>query len=102
MLPIKRCEGGFASTSKTCTTRAASEIGLRRWTRLVKSSAENSFVHLRGEFGHARHGAGEPVHVVAARLGHVNANTMLAVYAHALPSQGRSAAARLGVLGTGN
>jgi integrase len=46
--------------------------------------------------------AGEPAHVVAARLGHANAMITLGVYAHALPGHGRQAAATLGRLLHGN
>jgi integrase len=35
------------------------------------------------------------VHVVSARLGHVDATTTLSRYAHALPVQGQDAAAQL-------
>ena len=42
--------------------------------------------------------AGEPVHVVSARLGHSKVITTLETYAHALPSHGRAAAARLGAI----
>jgi integrase len=40
-------------------------------------------------------GAGVPVHVVAARVGHAKASMTLNVYSHALPSQQQDAAARL-------
>jgi integrase len=43
-------------------------------------------------------GAGEPVHAIAGRVGLKNANVTFAAYAHALPSQQRSAAANLGAL----
>jgi integrase len=43
-------------------------------------------------------GNGAPVHVVAARLGHMDATVTLRVYAHALPSQQRHAADRLGAV----
>jgi integrase len=43
-------------------------------------------------------GAGEPVHVAAARLGHRDATITLAIYAHALPSMQRQAAQTLGSL----
>ena len=42
--------------------------------------------------------AGEPVHVVAARVGHAKVTTTLETYAHALPSHGKAAASRLGAI----
>jgi integrase len=42
--------------------------------------------------------AGEPVHVVAARLGHAKVTTTLEIYAHALPAHGQAAARTLGGL----
>jgi integrase len=42
--------------------------------------------------------AGEQVHVVAQRLGHTQPTTTLLIYAHALPSQQKGAAAKLGTM----
>jgi integrase len=43
-------------------------------------------------------GAGEPVHVVAARLGHRNPTVTLTIYAHALPGMQQQAARTLEAL----
>ena len=42
--------------------------------------------------------AGEPVHVVAERLGHSDINITLNTYAHVLPDMQQSAATKLGAL----
>lgn len=76
------------------------DVGFRLFQNIVKAAEVRriTFHGLRHTSATLLLGAGEPVHVVAGRLGHKNANVTLAVYAHALPSQQRSAAANLGAL----
>ncbi len=75
-------------------------LGGREFKRLTKAAAVRpiKFHGLRHTCDTLALGNGEPVHVVAQRLGHRNATMTLTVYAHALPNQQRQAADRLGAV----
>jgi integrase len=78
----------------------ASNIGNREFARVVKAAGVRriKFHGMRHTCATLMLGAGEAVHVVAARLGHAKVTTTLEVYAHALPKQGQDAADRLGAV----
>ncbi len=78
----------------------AKNLGLREFAKLLKASGVR-----RIKFHGMRHTcatlllqAGVSPHVVQKRLGHKRIEMTLSIYAHALPSMQRDAAARLGAL----
>lgn len=76
------------------------DLGNRAFARVQKAANVRriSFHGLRHTCATLLLGAGVPVHEVAARLGHSEASMTLNIYAHALPSQQKAAAAKLGAL----
>jgi integrase len=77
-----------------------SNLGQREFAKVVKAADVRpiKFHGLRHTSATLLLAAGEPVHVVSARLGHAKVTTTLETYAHALPSHGKAAAARLGAI----
>jgi integrase len=80
--------------------RAGARPGRIEFARVIKAAGVRAIkVHgLRHTSATLMLAAGEPVHVVAARLGHAKVTTTLETYAHALPSHGQAAALRMGRL----
>lgn len=78
----------------------ANNLGERQFARLTKAADVRriKFHGLRHTCATLLLSAGEPVHVVAERLGHSDVNITLNTYAHVLPDMQRSAAAKLGAL----
>lgn len=78
----------------------ANNLGERSLDRLAKKANVRriKFHGLRHTCATLLLGAGEPVHVVAQRLGHADVGITLNIYAHVLPDMQQSAAARLGRL----
>lgn len=83
----------------------AGNLGGREMARVLKGSGVRriKFHGLRHTSATLLLAAGEPAHVVAARLGHSKVQMTLEVYAHALPAHGQQAARTIGGLlyGTG-
>ena len=77
-----------------------SHLGQREFGRIIKAAGVPviKFDGLRHTTATLLLAAGEPVHVVSARLGHSRLPRHWRCYAHALPSHGRAAAARLGAI----
>jgi integrase len=79
----------------------ANNIGGREMARVLKAAPglrRIKFHGLRHTCATLLLGAGEPVHVVAARLGHRNPTVTLTIYAHALPGMQQQAARTLEAL----
>jgi site-specific recombinase XerC len=78
----------------------ANNLGERSLDRLAKMAVVRriKFHGLRHTCATLLLQAGEPVHVVAERLGHSDVNITLNTYAHVPPDMQRSAADRLGTL----
>ena len=104
------CDFGlvFAKAHGDVTNRAtligqplqANNLGERSFLKLVKAANVRPIVFhgLRHTCATLMLRTGEPVHVVAQRLGHSDASITMRVYAHVLPDMQQSAAAKLGAL----
>jgi len=75
-------------------------LGQREFARVIKAADVRriKFHGLRHTCATLLLAAGEPVHVVAARLGHKDATITMKVYAHVLPSMQQQAARTIGTL----
>ena len=75
-------------------------LGQREYARLIKAAGVRSikFHGLRHTCATLLLQAGQPVHVVAERLGHQRTDVTLDVYAHVLPDMQQDAARRLNAL----
>jgi len=78
----------------------ANHLGQRQFARLVKTAKVKAitFHGMRHTCATLLLQAGEPVHVVSKRLGHVRVEITLNTYAHVLPDMQRQAAATMGAL----
>jgi integrase len=87
-------------TPQAALGQAQNILSEARFKRIVKQAGVKAI-----KFHGLRHtsislllGAGVPVHVVAARVGHSDVSMTLNVYAHSLPNMQADAASRLGAL----
>jgi integrase len=78
----------------------SNNLGERQFDRLIKAAQVKriTFHGMRHTCATLLLRAGEPVHVVAKRLGHARVETTLENYAHVLPDMQRQAAATIGGL----
>jgi integrase len=78
----------------------ANNLGQREYARVIKAAGVKpiKFHGLRHTCATLLLQAGQPVHVVAERLGHAQVSITYEVYAHVLPDQQKDAAASLAAL----
>ncbi|MGH9370102.1 MAG: tyrosine-type recombinase/integrase [Vicinamibacterales bacterium] len=78
----------------------ANNLGERQFTRLIKAAKVRriTFHGMRHTCATLLLRAGEPVHVVAQRLGHSDPSITMRVYAHVLPDMQKQAAATMGAI----
>lgn len=95
-------EWGELRSRKDCLGQPlqANNLGERQFDRLTRAANVRriKFHGLRHTCATLLLRGGEPVHVVAERLGHSDVNITLNTYAHVLPDMQQGAAARLGAL----
>jgi integrase len=78
----------------------ANNLGSRQFARMIAASGvpRITFHGMRHTCATMLLQAGQPVHVVAQRLGHADPSITMRVYAHVLPAMQQQAAAVMGAL----